>query len=228
VAPSHQYPLGVTMGASRRLQLLQWARQAGAWIIEDDYDSEYRFESKPIASLQGLDDSSRVIYIGTFSKVLFPALRMGYLVLPPDLVEPFLAMRHAMDVSPAHFHQAVLADFIGEGHFSRHLRRMRALYAERRGVLVDCLQREFGSYLKVIGNMAGMHLTVTLPKGLHDHRIAERAAEESLWLWPLSPSYAGKPAQQGFILGFGSTTASEIPAAIQHLHKILDASPAHT
>jgi GntR family transcriptional regulator / MocR family aminotransferase len=222
VAPSHQYPLGVTMGVSRRLQLLQWARQAGAWIIEDDYDSEYRFESKPIASLQGLDDSSRVIYIGTFSKVLFPALRVGYLVLPPDLVDPFLSMRHAMDVSPAQFHQAVLADFISEGHFSRHLRRMRALYGERRAVLVDSLQREFGSYLKLSGNMAGMHLAVTLPKGLQDQTIALRAAQESLWLWPLSPLYAGKPQHNGFILGFGSTTVSEIPPAVRHLRKILN------
>jgi GntR family transcriptional regulator / MocR family aminotransferase len=221
VAPSHQYPLGVTMGASRRLQLLQWARQAGSWIIEDDYDSEYRFESKPIASLQGLDDNSRVIYIGTFSKVLFPALRVGYLVLPPDLVDHFLAMRHAMDVSPPHFYQAVLADFIGEGHFSRHLRRMRALYGERRSVLVDCLKREFGSYLKTIGNKAGMHLTVTLPKGMQDRAIALRAAEESLWLWPLSPTYFAKASQQGFILGFGSTSAADIPAAVGHLRKIL-------
>jgi GntR family transcriptional regulator / MocR family aminotransferase len=221
VAPSHQYPLGVTMGASRRLQLLQWARQTGAWIIEDDYDSEYRFESKPIASLQGLDDASRVIYIGTFSKVLFPALRVGYLVLPPDLVDPFLAVRHAMDVSPAHFHQAVLAEFIAEGHFSRHLRSMRALYGERRSVLVDSLHREFGSYLKVFGNVAGMHLAITVPKGLQDRQIALRAAAESLWLWPLSPFYATKPAQQGFVLGYGSTTAAEIPPAIRHMHKIL-------
>jgi GntR family transcriptional regulator / MocR family aminotransferase len=222
VAPSHNYPLGVTMTASRRLQLLHWARQAGSWIIEDDYDSEYRYESQPIASLQGLDDSSRVIYIGTFSKVLFPSLRIGYVVVPPDLVDPFLSMRHAMDFSPAHLNQAVLADFIGEGHFSRHLRRMRALYAERRNVLVECLQRVFGSFLQIVGNMAGMHLAVTLPEGFHDQEICTRAAQESLWLWPLSRFYIAKPSHQGFLLGFGSTTATEIPAAVMHLQKILD------
>ena len=125
VTPSHQFPLGVTMSASRRLRLLAWAQNSGSWIIEDDYDSEYRYESMPIASLQGMDASARVIYIGTFSKVLFPSLRLGYLVLPADLVDRFLRVRRAMDLGPPTFHQEVLADFIGEGHFARHIRRMR-------------------------------------------------------------------------------------------------------
>jgi GntR family transcriptional regulator / MocR family aminotransferase len=222
VTPSHQFPLGVTMSASRRLSLLEWARTAGAWIIEDDYDSEYRYESKPVASLQGLDEASRVIYIGTFSKVLFPSLRIGYLVLPPDLVDRFLSMRYAMDVNPPHLYQAVLADFIGEGHFSRHIRRMRMLYEERRTLLVDSLQRIFGSRLQIHGNMAGMHLTVTLPNGLNDVEIADRAARESLWLWPLSPSYITKAAARGFILGYGSTAPAEIPGAVEHLRAVLD------
>ncbi|HTZ46940.1 MAG TPA: PLP-dependent aminotransferase family protein [Verrucomicrobiae bacterium] len=221
VAPSHQFPLGVTMSASRRLQMLQWARQSGSWIIEDDYDSEYRYESKPIASLQGLDDSSRVIYVGTFSKVLFPSLRVGYLVIPPDLVDRFLPMRNAMDVGPPHLSQAVLADFIAEGHFARHIRKMRALYRERRNVLVDSLQRVCGSLLRVVGDRAGMYLAVTLPKTRNDREIALRAAEQSLWLWPLSPTYIAKPAESGFILGFGSTTTAEIPAAVRHLHKLI-------
>ena len=162
-----------------------------------------------------------MIYIGTFSKVLFPSLRVGYLVIPGDLVDHFLAMRHAMDVSPPHLFQAVLADFISEGHFSRHIRRMRALYGERRDVLVDSLTREFGSRLQVIGNMAGIHLTVTLPKGLDDVATAKRAAQQSLWLWPLSPTYISKPSHHGCILGFGSTTAAEMPGAVRHLHTIL-------
>jgi GntR family transcriptional regulator/MocR family aminotransferase len=222
VTPSHQFPLGVTMSASRRLCLLEWARSAGAWIIEDDYDSEYRYESKPVASLQGLDEASRVIYIGTFSKVLFPSLRIGYLVLPPDLVDRFLSMRYAMDVNPPHLYQAVLADFIGEGHFSRHIRRTRALYKERRTLLVDSLQRRFGSRLQILGDMAGMHLTVTLPNGLNDGEIANRAARESLWLWPLSPSYITKAAAHGFILGYGSTAPKEIQHAVEHLRAVLD------
>lgn len=221
VAPSHQYPLGATMSASRRLQLLEWAQSSGSWIVEDDYDSEYRYDSKPIASLQGLDRSSRVIYIGTFSKVLFPSLRVGYIVIPPDLVDQFVAVRHAMDVSPPHLYQAVLAAFIGEGHFSRHIRRMRLIYAERRSILVDAVRSEFGSGLQLLGGEAGMHLVGILPKGLRDREISERAARQNLWLWPLSPSYLGKPARQGFILGFGSTTASEIPKAVRRLRDVI-------
>jgi GntR family transcriptional regulator / MocR family aminotransferase len=227
VAPSHQFPLGVTMSASRRLQLLHWAHQVGAWIVEDDYDSEFRYETQPIASLQGLDDSSRVIYVGTFSKVLFPALRVGYLVIPADLIDAFLAMRHAMDVSPPHLYQAVLADFLGEGHFSRHIRRMRLLYSERRQILVDSLRRELPSLVHVAGDSAGMHLAVTLPKTLNDRELALRAIDESLWLWPLSPYYFQKPSQPGFILGFGSTTAAQIPAAVRHLRTLLHSTPSH-
>src|ERR1700676_1951607 len=137
VTPSHQFPLGVTMSASRRLQLVDWAQNSGSWIIEDDYDSEFRYESLPIASLQGLDSNSRVIYIGTFSKVLFPSLRVGYIVIPSDLVDRFLAIRRVMDLGAPGFFQLVLADFIGEGHFARHIRRMRTLYAERRRVLIE-------------------------------------------------------------------------------------------
>ena len=221
VAPSHQYPLGATMSASRRLQLIEWAQGSGSWIVEDDYDSEFRYDSKPIASLQGLDHSSRVIYIGTFSKVLFPSLRMGYIVIPSDLVEHFAAVRHAMDVSPPHLYQAVLADFIKEGHFSRHVRRMRLAYSERREVLVNCIRKELDSVLQVHGAEAGLHLTVTLPKGYRDRVIAARAARQNLWLWPLSPSYLGPTHRQGLILGFGGATVAEIPDAVRRLRAVL-------
>jgi GntR family transcriptional regulator / MocR family aminotransferase len=221
VAPSHQYPLGATMSAARRLQLLEWAESVGSWIVEDDYDSEYRYDSKPIASLQGLDHSSRVIYIGTFSKVLFPSMRVGYIVIPPDLVEQFVAVRHAMDVSPPHQYQAVLAEFIKEGHFSRHIRRMRVVYGERREVLVNCIRKELGSVLQVHGAEAGLHLTVTLPRGYRDRIVCERAARENLWLWPLSPSYLGATSRQGFILGYGGATVAEIPNAVRRLHAVL-------
>jgi GntR family transcriptional regulator/MocR family aminotransferase len=209
------------MSASRRFQLLDWAQASGSWIVEDDYDSEYRYDSKPIASLQGLDRSSRVIYIGTFSKVLFPSLRVGYIVIPSDLVDHFAAIRHAMDVSPPHLYQAVLAAFINEGHFSRHIRRMRLAYGERREVLVTSIQKELDSVLQVQGAEAGLHLAVTLPKGYRDRTIAARAALQNLWLWPLSPSYLGKNARQGFILGFGGTTAKEIPQAVRRLRAVL-------
>ncbi len=131
VTPSHQFPLGTTMSVARRMQLLDWAQSSGSWIIEDDYDSEYRYEGTLIPSLQGLDANSRVIYVGTFSKILFPSLRVGYLVVPPDLVDRFVATRIAMDMYPPQLYQAVLADFIGDGHLARHTRRMRLIYGEK-------------------------------------------------------------------------------------------------
>jgi GntR family transcriptional regulator/MocR family aminotransferase len=221
VTPSHQYPLGSTMSASRRLQLLNWAQSSGAWVIEDDYDSEYRYGSQPIASLQGLDANSRVIYIGTFSKVLFPSMRIGYIVIPADLVERFVAVRFAMDIFPPYLYQEVLADFMNMGHFGRHIRKMRQVYSERRKVLTECLRNECSDLLEVHGSDAGMHLTVTLGNGLSDRDIAARAAQNKLWLWPLSPSYFGQPVRQGFILGFGSTTKSEIPRAVRQLRSVL-------
>ncbi len=221
VTPSHQYPLGVTMSASRRLQLLDWAQSSGAWILEDDYDSDYRYGSMPIASLQGLDSNARVIYIGTFSKVLFPSLRLGYLVIPRDLVERFLEVRRAMDLGPPTFSQEVLADFIREGHFARHIRRMRVLYSERANVLLDNISRELGSAVDVFGGEGGLHLAVMLKHGGRDLEIADRAARQNLWLWPLSPSYLGDAQRSGFILGFGSTAAEEIPRAVRKISSLL-------
>jgi len=223
VTPSHQYPLGVTMSASRRLQLLDWAEGSGAWIIEDDYDSEYRYENLPIASLQGLDSNARVLYIGTFSKVLFPSLRIGYIVLPPDLVDRFLLMRRAMDISPADFYQSVLADFIREGHFSRHIRRMRLLYAERNRALIDNIRNQLGDDVDIAGGHAGTHLCVTV-KGIDDSELAARAARQRLWLVPLSSSYLRRPGRQGFILGFGSTGVEQIPGAVRKLRALLNAN----
>jgi len=221
VAPSHQYPLGVTMSATRRFQLLEWARMAGSWIIEDDYDSEYRYDSMPITSLQGLDTDARVIYTGTFSKVLFPSLRLGYIVVPPDLVERFIAVRQAMDICPNHFTQAVTAAFIREGHFTRHLRKMRRVYGQRRQVLIEEIERQFGSSCEVMGSAAGMHLTLLLGEKLRDREIVKRAIESKLWLSALSLSYVGSSPRPGFVLGFGNAPESQIPPAVLLLKKIL-------
>jgi GntR family transcriptional regulator / MocR family aminotransferase len=220
VTPSHQYPLGFTMSASRRLQLLDWAERSRSWILEDDYDSEYRYENMPISSLQGLSCNDRVIYIGTFSKVLFPSLRLGYLVIPTELVERFQSVRTAMDIGPAIFFQEVLADFICEGHFSRHIRRMRLLYRERRNALLQGLRVAFGPGLEITGEQAGMHLCI-MANGIGDHEIAQRAARGNLWLTPLSSSYTGKVSRQGFILGFGSTKTEEMPNAVRKLRAAL-------
>src|SRR6266550_3893449 len=196
---------------------------AGAWIIEDDYDSEYRYDTMPIASLQGLDTNGRVIYIGSFSKVMFPSLRLGYLVIPPDLVERFAAMREAMDICPADITQAVTAEFIREGHFARHVRRMRPIYAERRRVLVAEIQQQFGDRATIIGDEAGLHLAVVVRRLQNDAKIAAKAAKESLWLSALSGLYLGSVRQQGFILGFGNTNLSQIAPAVRQLKKLLSA-----
>ena len=221
VTPSHHYALGYTMSAGRRFQLLEWARQSSSWIVEDDYDSEYRFESMPIPSLQGLDPSSSVIYIGTFSKVLRPSLRLGYIVIPPDLVDRFTAVRFAMDIFPPYLFQEVLTEFMHAGHFARHIRRMRALYKSRRTALVESLRAEFGDFLQIHGAEAGMHLTVTLPEGYRDVEIAMRAGKEKLWLWPLSICYFGDKQRQGFILGFANTREDQALAAVRHLRQVM-------
>jgi GntR family transcriptional regulator/MocR family aminotransferase len=146
--------------------LLNWAARAGAWIIEDDYDSEYRFGSRPIASLQSMDADDRVIYVGTFSKVMFPALRLGYVVVPKDLVPAFSAAREAADAFSSTLYQAVMTDFIQEGHFARHIRRMRMLYMERRTALVKAIGDQMGDMLEVVGAEAGRHLPFRVILGL--------------------------------------------------------------
>jgi GntR family transcriptional regulator / MocR family aminotransferase len=221
VTPSHQFPLGSTMSLPRRLRLLNWAQTTGAWIIEDDYDSEYRFESKPIASLQGLDANNRVIYIGTFSKVLFPSLRIGYLVIPGDLLHQFAAVRVSMDIFPPYLFQEVLADFISLGHFGRHIRKMRQLYRERRTALTESLQREFGDLFEVLGAEAGMHLAAMLPESFNDQEIAARAVRQRLWLRPVSPHYGWEKPRHGFVLGYGSTSTDQIPRAVERLRSVV-------
>jgi GntR family transcriptional regulator/MocR family aminotransferase len=143
------------------------------------------------------------------------------MVIPPDLVDRFVAIRHAMDVYPPHLYQAVLTDFINEGHFSRHIRRTRMVYAERRDALVKALQNELGSELEVIGSEAGTHLAVIMMKRVRDRQMAERAARENLWLWPLSPCYVDNNRQQGLILGFGSTAAKEMPRRVRQLRQVI-------
>jgi GntR family transcriptional regulator / MocR family aminotransferase len=217
ITPSHQYPLGVTMTAARRMLLLNWAARTGAWIIEDDYDSEYRLEGRPIASLQGLDTDARVIYVGTFSKVVFPALRLGYVVVPRDLVEAFSTARDATDQFSSTLYQAVMTDFIREGHFSRHIRRMRMLYRQRRTALVEAIREHMDDQLEVIGADAGMHLVALLPPGVSDVAISRKAAEMGISAMPLSSCYSKPPVRGGLILGYGGTDARQIRHGIGKL-----------
>ncbi|KAA6460986.1 PLP-dependent aminotransferase family protein [Acidobacteria bacterium AB60] len=221
VTPSHQFPMGSTMSATRRLHLLNWAQNTGSWVVEDDYDSEYRYDAQPIASLQGLDANARVIYIGTFSKILFPSLRVGYIVIPRDLVPTFESVRFALDIFPPYLYQEALADFLALGHLGRYIRKMRQIYSERRTVLMESLQSEFGDFLEKHGSPAGMHVSVTLPDGFDDVEIAARAALHRLLLWPLSRYYAGEKPRHGFVLGYGSAPAEHIPAAVKQLRALL-------
>jgi GntR family transcriptional regulator/MocR family aminotransferase len=203
ITPSHQYPMGMTMSASRRLLLLDWAARSDAWVIEDDYDSEYRFGSYPIGSLQGMDADARVIYVGTFNKVMFPALRLGCVVVPHDLVAAFSGALNAAGSFPSLLMQTVLADFIREGHLARHIRRMRMLYMERRKALVDAIHMDLGGILEVVGDDAGMHLVTLLKHGTNEIAISHRAADQGIAALPLSICYLTPPPRGGLILGYG-------------------------
>ncbi|MHA1571545.1 MAG: MocR-like pyridoxine biosynthesis transcription factor PdxR [Alphaproteobacteria bacterium] len=216
VCPSHQYPLGVTMSLDRRLALLEWAHRAEAFILEDDYDSEYRYGGRPLTALQGLDTQARVIYVGTMSKVMFPGLRLGYLVLPEDLVDPVKALRAHIDGHPSTLAQAALADFIAGGHFASHIRRMRTLYEERQQVLVD-EARPLAPHLTIAPADAGMHLVASLPTGADDTKISQRARAAGVILGPLSRFYQGQNRRQGLMLGYAGFSAGEIRAGVRKL-----------
>jgi GntR family transcriptional regulator / MocR family aminotransferase len=220
ITPSHQYPMGVTMSATRRMLLLNWAARTGSWIIEDDYDSEYRYGSRPIASLQGLDADARVVYIGTLSKVLFPALRVGYVVVPKDLIRAFCA--EGPDTSSSTLLQAALTDFIKEGHFARHIRRMRMLYMDRRNALVEAIRKQIGEELEVVSAEAGMHMVVLLPPGIRDTVVAQKAADAGISATPLSTCYLKRPPRGGLILGYGGTNTEQIREGVRRLARILE------
>ncbi|HEX8888951.1 MAG TPA: PLP-dependent aminotransferase family protein [Pyrinomonadaceae bacterium] len=221
VTPSHQFPLGMTMSLPRRLALLEWASRAGAWVMEDDFDSEYRYEGRPIASLQGLDNDGRVVYIGTFSKFLFPSLRLGYIVAPPALVDAFIAARAMSGRHSPSVEQAILTDFIEEGHFGRHIRRMRMLYAERQQLLLDALERECGDLLEVEPSAAGIQLVAWLPAGLDDQEVSREAAAHGVEARPMSIFYAGKPRRGGLELGYAAFNKSEIRKGAAQLSSII-------
>jgi GntR family transcriptional regulator / MocR family aminotransferase len=217
VTPSHQFPLGVTMSLPRRLALLAWAERAGAFVLEDDYDSEYRYVGRPLPALQGLDRAGRVIYVGSFSKVLFPALRIGYLVVPDDLVDAFTAAQRFGEIHVPALEQAALADFIADGHLGRHVRRMRALYAARGRALVRAVHREAGEALEVRSAHAGLHLVGWLPPGADDRAAAARAAAHGVEAQPLSAHALQPPVRGGLLLGYAAVPEPEIERAAARL-----------
>jgi GntR family transcriptional regulator/MocR family aminotransferase len=218
VTPSHQFPLGVTMSLSRRLELLATASEMRAWIVEDDYDSEFRYVSRPLTALHGLDTEGRVVYIGTFSKVMFPALRIGFVIAPPSLVPALAAARQVAGTQQAILEQMVLTDFIVDGHFERHVRRMRAVYAERQGHLIDALRAECDGLIDASPAGSGMHLVGWLPPDVDDADVSRRAAARSIDAIALSAfSVARGAGRPGLVLGYAHMDRAAMVAAARAL-----------
>ena len=224
VTPGHQFPLGVAMTLSRRLQLLAWARATGAVIFEDDYDGEYRYTARPVPALQGLDQDGVVLFAGSFSKVLFPSLRLGYLVLPPDQVDRVAATISITSRHAALLEQEVLADFIAEGHYARHLRRMRDVYAGRLATLREAAEPRWGTRLQLTGLDAGLQITGALGPGFDEQRVSEEAAARGVEVIPIGRYTRGRPARSGLQLGFGAVGEKELLRGVEQLAVVLDSA----
>jgi GntR family transcriptional regulator/MocR family aminotransferase len=221
ITPSHQYPLGCVLSRERRLALLDWARENDAAIIEDDYDSEFRHGRRPLEPLHRLDQSGRVVYVGTFSKVLSPSLRMGFMVAPRSLVPTLLALRQAADFGPPRLIDSAMTAFIAEGHLSRHLRRARRAYAERHTRLRSELRRQAPASVSILPAFAGLHLTLFTPS-IADKEFATRAHEHGLSVSGLSRTYRSSEPQRGIVLGFGALATADVPEAVRILMDCLE------
>jgi GntR family transcriptional regulator/MocR family aminotransferase len=223
VTPCHQFPTGVIMPLERRLALLAWAARANCWVIEDDYVSEFRYEGHPLEALQSLDRDGRVIYVGTFSKTLFPALRIGYLVLPRSLVPSFVAAKWATDRFSATLAQEALTDFITTGQFERYLRRAGKRNAARRRALITALRQHFGDRVEIAGENTGVHLVVWLndvrPRDLPT--LIARAREAGVGLYSMAPFHASPPSRAGLLFGYASLTEADIRAAIRRVADVV-------
>jgi len=213
VTPGHQAPLGVTLSLERRFALLDWAAKRGAWIIEDDYDSEYRYEGRPLPALQGIDRTDLVIHTGTFSKTLLPSLRLAYAVVPDRLLDPYLAAKSVIDRYTPPLLQAALSDFMEAGHFGRHLRRMREVYAERRAALLDALAVELANVVTVVGANAGLDLCVRFSSGVDDRRAVKKLAEASIDAIALS-RHSIEAKSSGLLLGFAAFSPARLRRAV--------------
>ncbi|HEU5352339.1 MAG TPA: PLP-dependent aminotransferase family protein [Terracidiphilus sp.] len=221
VTPAHQFPLGVMMSLERRMALLRWALRAGAFVIEDDYDSEYRFEGPPVPALQNLDRHGSVIFIGSFSKTLFPSLRVGYVVLPEPLIDFFVGFRYRADLRNSSFDQAVLCDFIAEGHLARHLRRMRNLYAERLATLMDGAKQHLGGMLEISNVRAGLYTIGYLRNGMSSRQAEESAASQGLEVLGVDRCTLKRSDPRALVLGFGGFDDLAIRQGLIRLAKAL-------
>lgn len=221
VTPSNQFPSGGTLPLARRLALLHWARQHDAVIVEDDYDGELRYDDHPHAALQGLDGDGRVIYLGTFSKVLFPALRLSYVALPPLLVEPFVRAKALVDRGAPTLTQAAVADFIDEGHFERHLRQLRHDYGRRRQKLIAALEKYLPQQVCCSEEAAGLHVMLHLRPHLDESQIVREAAAVGVGVYPGAPYHLHRPAPPSILLGFSGLDETEIEEGIRRLAGVL-------
>ncbi len=221
ITPSNQFPLGVTMSAQRRADLLRWARDSGGWLIEDDYDSEYRYGQSPVSSLQSIDLSGSVIYVGSFSKTLFNAIRIGFMVLPEILVSAFESARSFVDRHPPTLDQAILAEFISEGHFGVHLRKMSQLYSHRRAVLMDSLTEAAQSGLTFAKVDTGIKLLAWLPETCSDSAVASKARSQGLEVLPLSTFAIARRTRPGLLLGFAGCEDDELRRGAKVLSQVL-------
>lgn len=222
LTPSQQYPLGGAMTQARRLAFLQWSVQAGSWIIEDDYDSEFRYAGRPIPALAGFDQEDRTIYAGSFSKIFSNNLRIGYLVIPEVLIERFTRTLHRFGGKASIMPQRALAVFFEDGEFYRHLRRVRRVYSERRRVLIDLLSGRLGPSVTIEDHQAGMQFVVALPKHCDDVALSHAAREKGLSVAPLSDFYAGTPVRKGLVLGFCAFTPQELEAGADTLVPLVE------
>jgi GntR family transcriptional regulator/MocR family aminotransferase len=222
LTPGHQSPTGVTMSLSRRLQLLEWARKSGALLFEDDYDSEYRYSGRPVPALQGLDRAGMVLFAGSFSKVLFPSLRLGYLVVPSDLVESFAGAKSVATRHAPLLDQAVLCDFLSEGHLDRHLRRMREVYAERLSILVACAKERLAGLLELSPVEAGLQTVGWLERSIDGERVARGAANRGVEVKALSRYSRRRLSRDGLQLGFAAVDEREIRRGVAELAMTLE------